>query len=222
MGGDHKRHNQRWKCSYHDERGHKIENCQAFKVFLEQLVQEGYLNEFIDEEKTRAEKTKSKPNPRFDRGEDGANKAMDEDKDIPLGTIHIIGGPNRPNLENRIRGEIRMIKQMHEVLSVQSSTNKLRQAVTKPGSITFTWADLERVHHPHSDPFVIQLKMNNYDVKRILVDTGSSFEIMYYNFLKQLKFSQAYLKPAQALLVGFNAQSHWTLGFVTLKVYVGS
>ena len=50
--------------------------------------------------------------------------------------------------------------------------------------------------------------MNNYNVKRILVDMGSLVEVMYYDFFKQLKFTQSDLKPVQAPLVGFNAQSH--------------
>ena len=81
-----------------------------------------------------------------------------------------------------------MIKQMHKVLSVQSSAKKSRQSISELGSITFTRANLERVQHPHSDPLVIQLRMNNYDVKRILVDTGSSVEVMCYDLFKQLSF----------------------------------
>ncbi|GFZ01602.1 hypothetical protein Acr_15g0002110 [Actinidia rufa] len=49
IGGDPQRS---WKCSYHDEKGHKMENCRALKVFLDQLVREGHLKEFVDEEKT--------------------------------------------------------------------------------------------------------------------------------------------------------------------------
>ncbi|GFY96793.1 hypothetical protein Acr_11g0010990 [Actinidia rufa] len=61
--------------------------------------------EFFDEEKTQVDKDKFKLNSRFDRGEDKADKVMDEDKDLPLETIHMIGGPNHPNLENRIWGD---------------------------------------------------------------------------------------------------------------------
>ena len=64
--------------------------------------------------------------------------------------------------------------------------------------------------------------MNNYDVKKILVDTSSSVEVMYYNLFKQLNLHESELKLARAPLVGFNAQSHWPLGTVTLKVRVGS
>ena len=101
-------------------------------------------------------------------------------------------------------------------------TKKLKQTMSKPGSITFSKADLERVQHPHADPLVIQLRMNGYDVKRILVDTKSLVEVTYYDLFKQLKLSQLDLKQTRAPLVGFNAQSHWPLGTVTFKVRAGS
>ena len=81
-----------------------------------------------------------------------------EEEDLPLGTIHMIGDPNHPDLENRIRGEIRMIRQMNEVLSVQSMEKKLRQMIFEPGSIVFTKADLERVQHSHATPWSSNLE----------------------------------------------------------------
>ncbi|XP_057489449.1 uncharacterized protein LOC130775334 [Actinidia eriantha] len=177
---------------------------------------------FIDNEKTRAKVIEAETDARPDRG-GNENEAVDtEDEDLPLGTIHMIGGPSHPNLENKIRSEIRMIKQMHEVLSVQSMPKKMKVTEAKRECITFSRADLERVQHPHSDPLVVQLRIGGYDVKRILVDTGSSVEVMYYDLFKQLKLPQDELKPARAPLVGFNAQAHWPLGTVSLKTRVGS
>ena len=61
---------------------------------------------FVDEEKSRVEKAKVRPNLRFNRGDDDEQtKAIDEDEDLSLGTIHMIRGPNHPDLENKIRGE---------------------------------------------------------------------------------------------------------------------
>ena len=37
MGEDPQRRNQRWKCSFHEERGHKTDSCRALKGFLDQL-----------------------------------------------------------------------------------------------------------------------------------------------------------------------------------------
>ncbi|GFS35507.1 hypothetical protein Acr_00g0040260 [Actinidia rufa] len=133
------------------------------------------LKKFVDEEKTQAKKAVAKPNPRFDRqdGDDEEERNADEENNQPLGTIHMIGELRDPDLKNRIKGEIWVLKQIYEVLSVHSPAKKLRKETIEPGSITFTKADLERVQHPHSNPLVIQLKINNYDVRRILVDTGS-------------------------------------------------
>ena len=35
MGGDLKRRNQRWRCSFHEERGHMINSYWAIKIFLD-------------------------------------------------------------------------------------------------------------------------------------------------------------------------------------------
>ncbi|GFZ00952.1 hypothetical protein Acr_14g0005870 [Actinidia rufa] len=196
---------------------------KALKAFLEQLVHDGHLKEFVDDEKTRAEAAEIEANRRPDRGREEAEETADpEDEDLPLGTIHMIGGPNDPSLESKIRSEIRMIKQMHEVLSVQAPPKKIKTAETERDCVTFSRAELERVQHPHSNPLVVQLRIGGYDVKRILVDTGSSVEVMYYDLFKQLKIPQEQLKPARAPLVGFNAQAHWPLGTVSLKTRAGS
>ncbi|GFS32499.1 hypothetical protein Acr_00g0023020 [Actinidia rufa] len=222
MGGDPKRRNQCWRFSYHGEKGHKTENCRALKAFLEQLVHDGHLKEFVDDEKTRAQAAETEANRRHDRVREEVEEVADvEDEDLPLGTIHMTGGPNDPSLESKIQNEIRMIRQMHEVLSVQSLPKKIKTAETERECVTFSRADLERVQHPHSDPLVVQLRIGGYDVKRILVDTGSSVEVIYYDLFKQLKIPQDQLKPVRAPLVEFNAQAHWPLGTVSLKTRAG-
>ncbi|GFS29078.1 hypothetical protein Acr_00g0005240 [Actinidia rufa] len=106
-------------------------------------------------------------------------------------------GPNDPNLKNKVRNEIHIIRQMHKGGPRKSTTSSL-------GSVSGV------------------VKDGGYDVKRILVDTGSSVEVMYYDFFKQLKLPRDQLKPARAPLVGFNAQAHWPLGTVSLKTRAGS
>lgn len=43
-------------------------------------------------------------------------------------------------------------------------------------TISFTAEDLAMVKGPHQDPIFLTARVNNYDVARILVDTGSSVE----------------------------------------------
>ena len=91
-----------------------------------------------------------------------------------------------------------MVIQMYEVLLVHSLTKKLRVAAVDSGSLTCTKTDLEKVQHPILTPLVIQLKMNNYDVKRVLVYTRSSVEVIYYDLFKQLKLTKSDLRSARA------------------------
>ncbi|GFZ11224.1 hypothetical protein Acr_22g0006220 [Actinidia rufa] len=166
-----------------------IINTKAPRVVGSLLtLKKGHLKEFVDDEKTRVGAAEAETNSRPNRGGNKVEETVDvEDEDLPLGTIHMIEGSNDPSLENKVRSELRIIRQMHE-------------------------ADLERVQHPHSNSLVVQLRIDRYDVKRILVDTGSSVKVMYYDLFKQLKLPQDKLKPARAPLVGFNAQAHWPLG----------
>ena len=106
--------------------------------------------------------------------------------------------------------------------SNQPLNRKVRLYQFEANSITFINTDLERFQPPHHDLLVIQHRVHNYDVKRILVDTGIFFEVMYYDLVKQLNLTKDDLKLAQAPLVRFNAQSHWPLRNVTLNARVGS
>ncbi|XP_057506541.1 uncharacterized protein LOC130789742 [Actinidia eriantha] len=78
------------------------------------------------------------------------------------------------------------------------------------------WSEIRMIRPMH------ELRIGKYDVKRILVDTRSSVEVMYYDLFKQLKLPQDKLKPARAALVRFNAQAHWPLGTASLKTRASS
>ena len=65
------------------------QNLPSFEDFLDQLVWDGHLKEFVDQKKTRseeAEDVEAKPNTRFDRSNEETYDTQEED--FPLGTIH--------------------------------------------------------------------------------------------------------------------------------------
>ena len=66
MRGDPRKHNQQSKCAFHGVKGTTLRIAKVFKVFIDQLVQEGHLKEFVDQEKTRRGEVEIRPNPRFD------------------------------------------------------------------------------------------------------------------------------------------------------------
>ena len=41
--------------------------------------------------------------------------------------------------------------------------------------------DLKRVKHPHEDPLVIKLRIGDAIISRVLVDSGSSLDILFWD-----------------------------------------
>ena len=81
--------------------------------------------------------------------------------------------------------------------------------------------DARRLHHPHDDALVVNVRVGDYNVHRVLVDNGSSANILYYPVFQQMGIDRACLIPMNAPLVGFGGTRVFLLGAVTLLVTVG-
>ena len=87
--------------------------------------------------------------------------------------------------------------------------------------IGFSEEDARRLHHPYDDALVISVRVGDYNVHRMLVDNGSSADILYYPAFQQMGVDRARLIPTNALLVGFGGIRVLPLGAITLPVTVG-
>ena len=76
------------------------------------------------------------------------------------------------------------------VQTIQLSGRSPRTKVMDELAITFTDADAERVHHPHDDAIVIILLIADYTTRRVLVDNGSSADILYYPAFQQMRIGR--------------------------------
>ena len=54
-------------------------------------------------------------------------------------------------------------------------------------SIAFSCDDLKGIKTPHDDPMVISLVIAKHDVKKVLVDHGSSTDILFYDVFQRMK-----------------------------------
>ena len=61
---------------------------------------------------------------------------------------------------------------------------------TDEQAITFMNEDAERVHHPFDDVIVITLLIADYTTRRVLVDNGSSANILYYPTFQQMRLDE--------------------------------
>ena len=46
--------------------------------------------------------------------------------------------------------------------------------------IGFSEEDARHLHHPHDDALVVSIQIEDYNLHRVLVDNGSSADILYY------------------------------------------
>ena len=59
---------------------------------------------------------------------------------------------------------------------------------------------------PHDDALVITLRIGGYDVKRVMVDQGSTAEIMYPDIYKGLNLKSEDLTPYSSSLMSFEGK----------------
>ena len=142
---------------------------------------------------------------------------MEESSRPPLGEIRvIIGGTSARQTSKSKKTYLKVVQNVQ--LSRQSP--KMR-GIDEP-TISFTDEEAERIHHPHDDAIVITLLITDYTTRRVLVDNGSSADILYYPAFQQMRLGRDLLRPACLPLIGFGGMEVQPVGTVTLPVVVGS
>ena len=88
-------------------------------------------------------------------------------------------------------------------------------------AITFINEDAGRIHHPHDNTIVITLLIADYTTRRVLIDNGSSIDILYYPPFQQMRLGRDQLCPVNSPLVGFGGMKVQSVGTIALLVVVG-
>nr|XP_023918429.1 uncharacterized protein LOC112029980 [Quercus suber] len=88
--------------------------------------------------------------------------------------------------------------------------------------MTFNEGDARGVKQPHNDPLVIMLTIEKFNTKRVLVDNGSSADIIYFFAFQQLKLDPKRMHPFDSPLISFSGDSVYPKGVMTLTVTVGA
>ena len=86
--------------------------------------------------------------------------------------------------------------------------------------IGFSEEDARRLHHPHDDALVVSISVGDYNVHWMLIDNGSSADILYYLAFQQMGIDKTRLIPTNAPLVSFGGTRVLPLGAITLLVTI--
>ncbi|KAF3443116.1 hypothetical protein FNV43_RR17037 [Rhamnella rubrinervis] len=85
-------------------------------------------------------------------------------------------------------------------------------------SITFTAEDTVGVLYPHDDALVVTLDVGNCTIKRILMDTESSADIVFSRTLDKMGISPMTIQSTRATLVGYDGNESLAKGKIILLV----
>ena len=86
--------------------------------------------------------------------------------------------------------------------------------------IGFLEEDARRLHHPHDNALVVSLRVADSNMHWVLVNNGSSTDILYYSTFQQMRIDREQLVPINAPLIGFKGTRVFPLGVVTLLVTI--
>ncbi|CAL8990440.1 unnamed protein product, partial [Prunus brigantina] len=88
--------------------------------------------------------------------------------------------------------------------------------------ITFCEEEEHGVILPHDDPLIIRADISNFDVGRILVDTGSSVSVMFADAFRELQVPGHLLDRSVTPLVSFSGDIVQPIGSIHLPISIGS
>ena len=206
-------------CEFHRDYGHRTDNCIQPRREIEYLIQRGYFRRFISsgnqtQNQTQSQAQNHNPTPT----QQPPPQQVTIQHQQPLGEIHVISGGFAGG------GESSSARKAH-LRSIRLADRGEIQAVSKlpriDTTITFSDSDLEGCQHPHDDPLVVRAIVANTTVHRVLVDNGSSTNIIFASAFNNMGIGREKLEPVNTHLSGFSGEKVLPLGSIQLVLTLG-
>ncbi|XP_074266931.1 uncharacterized protein LOC141590223 [Silene latifolia] len=86
--------------------------------------------------------------------------------------------------------------------------------------VTFDKTDMESGAEQHDDALTITLSIGNCTVRKALLDTGSSVNLVMLETLKTMGFDKENLVKKSVPLVGFSGETPHSVGEITIPTYI--
>ena len=89
-------------------------------------------------------------------------------------------------------------------------------------AIVFIDEDARWLHHPYDDEIVITFAVANNTTRRVLIDNGSSINILNYPTYQQIRINKELLRPVNVPLIRFEGMKVLPVGTISLLFVAGS
>ena len=155
---------------------------------------------------------------RYQRRDDQDRTLEIGDTKPPAGEIKTISGGLT------VGGTLKSLKkaQRREINSVHSQLPPMKMPKNDELDIVFSKRDGRGIRQLHDDPLVIMLRVKEFNIHRVLIDNGSSANIIYLLAFQQMKLDKKRTRPFTSPLVSFTGDRIILRGIVTLIVIAGT
>ncbi|XP_021846488.1 uncharacterized protein [Spinacia oleracea] len=193
-------------CQFHEDIGHDIKDCRSLKRALDGLASKGYLKNYLQRSTHGTGKNQYKKNK--------SPVSTTEGNHSEGGFVAVIsGGPSAGG--PTMRGQKDYARRLGQVmLSGKSPVDPFPR-------IEICESDGGRVATLHDDPLVVEIKISNIRVKRILIDTGSSSDIMSMECLSRLAPDPKTIESIHYPIISFGGSIIHPVGVINLLVRIG-
>ncbi|RZS23396.1 hypothetical protein BHM03_00056307, partial [Ensete ventricosum] len=177
------------------EYGHDTEECRDLQYQIEDLIRRGHLRRYVREQPSLPDGRPSRDSSPRPQG------PVEKQIDVIFGGP-ASGGNSSSTRKAYARSEAGKRSLHHEDLDV-------------------TFRSEGEEHSSHDDALVISIRMANAYVKRVMINTGSSADILYFDAFQRLGLINLGLAPLTSTLTGFTGDSVSPLGATMIPVTFG-
>ncbi|KAL5554142.1 hypothetical protein UlMin_041543 [Ulmus minor] len=195
-------------CRFHRDTGHTTEECRVLKDEVERLIQRGQLREFV----RGANQQPRQP------AQPVARPQQQENHDLEVRTI--MGGPATGETNRAKKNYARQSRTDPFPHQVNLTGHKEKIPCLSDDHIIFTESEARGLWHPHTDAIVVTLRIAGRKVFRILVDNGSSADILFKSTFNRMNLVGVKIEPTASSLSGFTGDSISSEGILNLPVEI--
>ncbi|XP_056688460.1 uncharacterized protein [Spinacia oleracea] len=200
-------------CDFHNEHGHLTEDCRDLKDNIEDMVRKGYFSQYRARQGNGNYNQAGGNNASSYRPQQQQNQQQYPRIEQPYLPPRI----EQWQPETSARAEQRDNGKKPPVFVISGGP-------VHGGTISGAGRSLEEhrgIIFPHDDPLVLTIDIANANVNRVLVDGGSSANIIFWEAFKQLHILEEELARVNYPVIGFSGSTVYLEGSVRLPVKIG-